>query len=373
MIKKILCFFCALCLVVPYCRTRALSVSAQAYVLYCPSTSEVVASGNATKRMSMASTTKIMTGLLLCESGDLDKTVAIKKEMVMVEGTSAGLRAGDVISRKDLLYGLMLESGNDAANVIAYEIGGNKENFAKLMNQKAAQIGMKNTNFITPSGLDDEAHYTTAYDMALLAAYAMQNEDFKQAVGSKNYTAVYNDGNSTVTYYNHNRLLRSLDGCEGIKTGFTKKSGRCLVTSCMRDGLRLIAVTLNAPDDWNDHKQLYTYGFDCYQKTELTYTLQSTISVAGGEKQELAITADAVEVYLNQGNTKNISYQIFLPSFVFAPVKKGDVLGQIVFKYGDQIVATAAIQSTEDCASVKMIEKNYWDLLLEKLLLLLSL
>lgn len=321
----------------------------------------------------MASTTKIMTGLLLCESGDLDKTVAIKKEMVMVEGTSAGLRAGDVISRKDLLYGLMLESGNDAANVIAYEIGGNKENFAKLMNQKAAQIGMKNTNFITPSGLDDEAHYTTAYDMALLAAYAMQNEDFKQAVGSKNYTAVYNDGNSTVTYYNHNRLLRSLDGCEGIKTGFTKKSGRCLVTSCMRDGLRLIAVTLNAPDDWNDHKQLYTYGFDCYQKTELTYTLQSTISVAGGEKQELAITADAVEVYLNQGNTQNISYQIFLPSFVFAPVKKGDVLGQIVFKYGDQIVATAAIQSTEDCASVKMIEKNYWDLLLEKLLLLLSL
>ena len=245
-------------------RLNAVAYSASAYILYDPDTGSVLTSCNAYERRSMASTTKIMTALLLCEDGRLNRLVKVNAKSVCVEGTSIGLKGGDIIPRENLLYGLLLESGNDAANVIAAEIAGDSKKFAEKMNEKAAQIGMKRTHFVTPSGLDDKEHYTCCYDMALLAAYAMNNADFRKACSTLSYRSVYNNESTVRTYTNHNRLLRELDGCIGIKTGFTKKSGRCLVTACEREGKRLIAVTLCAPDDWNDHKALYNYGFAQY-------------------------------------------------------------------------------------------------------------
>ena len=199
----------------------ALDVSAKAAVVICGDTGEVLFSKSHNERLPMASTTKIMTGLLLCEYGNLDREITVTAEMVRVEGSSMGLLVGDKVTLHDLLYGLMLASGNDAANTIAIVVAGSIGDFAELMNRKAKEIGLKDTNFVTPSGLDDENHYTSAYDLAMLTKYAMQNEDFAKAVGSK--SAVLNYGNPPYrrTLINHNKLLKSVDGCVGVKTGFT--------------------------------------------------------------------------------------------------------------------------------------------------------
>ncbi|MFX3624728.1 MAG: D-alanyl-D-alanine carboxypeptidase family protein [Ectobacillus sp.] len=215
----------------------------------------------------IASITKIMTAILAIESGRMSEKVTISNTAVRVEGSAIYLKPGDKVKLEDLVYGLMLRSGNDAAQAIAEHVGGSVEGFVYAMNQKAEEIGMKNTHFSNPSGLDgDGNHYSSAYDMALLTRYAMQNETFQKIFGTKSYRSEVWD----YPWKNKHKLLTSrYEYTTGGKTGFTKKAGRTLVTTASKDGLDLIAVTLNAPSDWNDHVYLFTQGFKQYKPTKI--------------------------------------------------------------------------------------------------------
>ena len=237
-----------------------ISLSARSAALYDPSSKTFLYTKNADERLPMASTTKIMTALVAIENASLDQSVAVSDEAIGTEGSSLYLKRGEILSMGDLLRGLMLRSANDAAAAIAYEISGSIEAFAEKMNEKAAIIGAESTHFTNPHGLDDTAHYTTAKDLAIIAAEALGNETFLSIVSTSKYIIKNTDGEARLLT-NHNKLLSLYDGAIGVKTGFTKKSGRCLVGAAERDGTRLISVTINAPDDWNDHQALLDYGF----------------------------------------------------------------------------------------------------------------
>ncbi len=335
----------------------ALEVSAKAAVVICGDTGEVLFSKNCDKRLPMASTTKIMTGLLLCEHGNLNREITITAEMVQVEGSSMGLLVGDKVTLRDLLYGLMLASGNDAANTIAIVMAGSTKDFAVLMNNKAKEIGLKNTNFVTPSGLDDENHYTTAYDLALLTKYAMQNNDFAAAVGCK--SAVLNYGNPPYrrTLTNHNKLLKMVNGCVGVKTGFTKKSGRCLVSAVKSGGKYVIAVTLNAPNDWQDHKNMLQYGLSKIIQTEITpKKSEYEIPVISGTTESL--TVKIKPFLLNSSESEGFSCQVYLPPYIFAPVNKGEVIGKAVYMQNGKVLLEQQIKAENDIKLYKYEDKN---------------
>lgn len=242
-----------------------LDLSAQAAILMDAESGRVLYEKNAHQPMRIASITKIMTAIVAIEQGRLDDVVKTPDHAVGVEGSSIYLKPGEKMTLEDLLYGLMLRSGNDAAVTIAEHIGGSVEGFVFLMNQKAAELGMSQTVFSNPHGLDThEEHYSTAYDMALLGAYAMKNETFAQIASTRKKTAPLEGESWDRVWYNKNRLLTMYPYADGIKTGYTKRAKRTLVSSAVKNGQRLIAVTLNAPDDWNDHMRLFEYGFNQY-------------------------------------------------------------------------------------------------------------
>ena len=345
--KSILLIILSLLFILPINNYKALAYSASAYCLYDPVLKKVLTSSNMNEKKAMASTTKIMTAFIACEICDLEKEVEIKPEMIAVEGSSIGLQVGDKISIRCLLYGLMLESGNDAALSLAVSISGSAKNFAVLMNQKAKNLGLKNTNFVTPNGLDDKNHYSCAYDMAKLSGFAMQNELFRKIVATKTYLAVYNNGETKITYYNHNKLLSLLDGADGIKTGFTKKAGRCLVSSCNRNGVRLIAVTLKAYDDWNDHKVLYRYGFKQYQEIDLP-EYNKFISLLGGKKDRVQVESENKKIYFYKGLSSYIKKKVYLPNFIYAPTNINKPIGYVEYYYNNFLIAKCNIFAKEN-------------------------
>jgi len=329
-LKKFVAMFLVLTLFSFCFKTNAVSVSAKAAIVITGDSGEIIYQKNANEKLPMASTTKIMTGLLLCEHGNFEREITVTAEMLKVEGSSMGLLAGDKVTLHDLLYGLMLASGNDAANVIAWVLGGSVSGFVDMMNQKAKELQLSNTHFATPSGLDDVEHYTTAYDLAKLACFAMKNEEFAKVVSSQK--AVLNYGNPPYrrSLSNHNKMLKMYDGAVGIKTGFTKKSGRCLVTAAKRDGKYVIAVTLNAPNDWEDHKKLLDFGLSSIEKTKITPLVNNyNIPIINGQKSSLRVEIEPFEI--NSLQTENIDYQIELPKFLYAPVKKGEVVGKVLY------------------------------------------
>ena len=235
------------------------AVSAQRAIVLDAATGRVLYERNADEQSLIASTTKIMTALIVCQQCNVLDRVKIPKEAVGVEGSSMYLREGEVLTVQELLYGLMLRSGNDAAAALAIWCGGTIEGFAQRMNDKARELGLEGTHFVNPHGLDAPDHYSTARDLAVLTAYAMTDPIFARTVGAKTVTV----GERVLT--NHNKLLWQLPGCEGVKTGYTRAAGRILVSSASRKGRRLVCVTINAPDDWNDHKALLERGFEGYE------------------------------------------------------------------------------------------------------------
>jgi D-alanyl-D-alanine carboxypeptidase len=247
------------------------SVSAQSAILIEQHTGRVLFSKDAHQKLRIASITKIMTAVLAIESGKMENMAAVSSNAVDTEGSSLYLIPDEKIKLKDLVYGLMLRSGNDAAVAIAEYVGGSLDGFVYLMNQKAEEIGMKNTEFANPHGLDDhENHYSTAYDMALLMKYAMSNEQFQEISGTKLYRSPHPEEKWDRVWKNKNKLLTSLyPHCTGGKTGYTKRAKRTLVTTATKDGLDLIAVTLNAPGDWNDHIWMYDRGFEQFEPTKV--------------------------------------------------------------------------------------------------------
>lgn len=342
--KRLFCLILTFLIVIPVFKASAVGTSAKAAVLINGDTGEIIYSHNPDKRLPMASTTKIMTALLLCENGELSREITVTPEMLRVEGSSMGLLGGDKVTLHDLLYGMMLASGNDAANVTAYILGGTVDGFVKMMNDKAAELGLKNTHFDTPSGLDGESHYTTAYDLSLLARYALQNEDFSKAAASKSATLCYGNPPYKRTLTNHNRLLKTFSGAVGVKTGFTKKSGRCLVTAAKRDGKFVIAVTLNDPNDWQDHTALLQYGLNQVKLTEIKPERQSvSIPVIGGTQQSITISIPSAT--FSSLENEQITSQINLPEFVYAPVSKGEKIGSVVYSKGDTVVKQTELLS----------------------------
>lgn len=329
------------------------SISAKSAVVVDSESGEVLFQKNQSEKLSMASTTKIMTCILAVESGRLDETVDITAQMCGTEGTSIGLKSGSKITLRNLLYGLMLESGNDAADAVSIFIGQSKEHFAEMMNEKAKQIGMKNTNFVTPSGLDNEKHYTTAYDMAILGSYAVKNPEFLEICSSKSKRIDYVSPDITVTFSNHNRLLRSYDGALGIKTGFTKKSGRCLVSCAERNGIRLVAVTLKAPDDWNDHRKMLDFGFDCYRTESVYLRFPKEISVQGSDKTNVRIVPLSYPVTVTYRENAELTQSVSLPSFVYANIRKGDALGCVRLFSNGRCLREIPLISDENANSVE--------------------
>lgn len=342
-------------------------VSAKAAVVLCADNGKVLYSKNEKEQLSMASTTKIMTALLTLEAAEADnKEITVTQQMVAVEGTSMGLQVGDVVTLDTLAKGMLLCSGNDAANAAALSLADSQEAFARMMNEKAAQIGMKGTNFVTPSGLDDENHYTTAYDMALLGAYAMEMQAFADIASQKSITVEFIKPAQRRTLSNHNKLLRLYDGCIGVKTGFTKKSGRCLVSCAERNGVRLIAVTLNAPDDWNDHQNLLDYGFSQLQSVAFDESGASlSVPVVGGTLNGIPLNpAGPVSATVGEQDASRIQRIVETPAFVYAPVEQGQLIGKIRYLLDGEEVASVNLTAGQSVPALEQ-EKNplqrFWD------------
>ncbi len=332
--RKIYIFFIAAVILCSMCiSASALNTSAQSAVVIDGDGGIVVYEKDAHTRRGMASTTKIMTALVAIENYPLDKEIKIADEAVGIEGSSIYLAHGEVLTMKNLLYALLLQSANDAATAIAIEVAGSVDEFANLMNKKAQQIGLKDTHFTNPHGLYDENHYTTAYELALITKYALQNETFRQIVSTVKTVIPLNNGDGSRVLVNHNKLLRIYDDAIGVKTGFTKMTGRCLVSAAERDGTTIIAVTLNAPDDWNDHRAMLDLGFENIETFNLASPeeMNFKISVVGGETDYVTVTNPGGLKYTCEKNNANITSEIIMDRFLFAPIKEGECLGQVIF------------------------------------------
>lgn len=301
---------------------RAGAISAECAILIDGETGRVLYEKQAEEKSLIASTTKIMTALVICEQTNVLDRVKIPKEAVGIEGSSMYLREGEVLTVQELLYGLMLQSGNDAAVALAIYCGGTVEGFTELMNDKAHRLGMTQSHFANPNGLDSPGNYSTARDMALLTAYAMQNPIFAQTVSTKTITI----GERCLR--NHNKLLWQLEGANGVKTGYTKAAGRILISSVTRMGRQLIAVTFNDPNDWQDHKDLIEDGFSRFTVQKLIHQGQTLgqLELAGGQEASVdLIAAEDFSYSLAQGERVTIS----LPEagFAYAPVAEGQEAG----------------------------------------------
>lgn len=357
--KKIFSVICIFVLLFNICIFQSfaesqLDISAKSAVVICAETCEVVYSKNMNECLSMASTTKIMTAILALEHGADDEYVTVTKDAISVEGTSMGLKDGDNVSLKTLVKGMLLESGNDAANAVANIVGGDIPSFVKMMNEKAKEIGMYSTSFETPSGLDGEKHYSTAFDMALLGAYAIKNPEFNSICSSESQVVYYGSPPYRRVLTNHNKLLKMYEGVFGIKTGFTKKSGRCLVSAVNKDGKSLVAVTLNAPDDWNDHIKMYDYAFEKVSSVNLaTETQNIKLKIVGGTKNEIAVKTIEVPTVTTAINDLRYSTKIFIKQFEYAPVEKGEIVGKIVYFSDNVKLAETYLVADESVSCIK--------------------
>lgn len=334
---------------------KAEAVSAQRAIVMDAQTGRVMYEKRSDERALIASTTKIMTALVICEQCNVLDRVRIPEEAVGIEGSSMYLQKGEILTVQELLYGLMLHSGNDAAVALAIYCAGTVEGFAQLMNDKAHRLGLTGTHFENPNGLDSPNHYSTARDMATLAAYAMENPIFSKIVSTKSVKI----GDRYLT--NHNKLLWRLEGADGVKTGFTKAAGRILVSSAMRSGRRLVAVTMNAPDDWNDHTSLLNNGFLRYQQKQIVFQgdVLGTVEVAGGEAGAVELVASEDFIY-PLADDENVTVVIPLPGFVYAPVVNGQDAGVAYICVGDDMVGKVSVKYGNTVEQLQEKEKNFW-------------
>lgn len=279
-------------------------ITAKGCVLTDAATGQIIYGKNENEKLPMASTTKIMTVLLCLESGELDKEFVVDSVAIKTEGSSMGLREGDIVTKRFLCYGMLLPSGNDAANAAAVACGGSIENFALMMNEKAAELGLEKTFFVTPSGLEGIGHGSSAYDMAVLASAALKNKDFAEMCSCEKKTLKFGNPPYERTLYNTNKLLAMYDGVNGVKTGFTDEAGRCLVSSCEKNGVTLICVTLNDKNDWNEHMSLYDYGFSAIQKDKLTAEKVTVCDAESGKNFDISPENSITYGKLENSNAK---------------------------------------------------------------------
>ena len=338
--------------------TNAVSAK-RAYVLDAVS-GRVLYERNPHERSLIASTTKIMTALIVCEQCNVLDRMRIPKEAVGIEGSSMYLQEGEVLTLQELLYGLMLQSGNDAAVALAIYCGGTVEGFAELMNDKARNLGLRNTHFENPNGLDSPGHYSTARDLAVLAAYAMENPIFRKTVSTKSLML----GQRSLT--NHNKLLWRVDGADGVKTGYTRAAGRILVSSATRNDRRLIAVTIDAPDDWNDHASMLEEGFSRYSVQRIVTKGQyvDTVEVAGGEKKRVQVLA-AEDFSYALAPEEHPQLMLPGPGFVYAPAVEGADAGVAYVLIEGKAVGKVPVIFGQTIEQIPEEEKSFWQKLLD--------
>ena len=307
----------------------------------------------------MASTTKIMTAIVALEHAKPDDIFTVSSNAAGVEGTSMGLRAEEKISLDALLYGLMLASGNDAAVAIAENVGGSVSGFAQMMNEKVKELGLSDTSFQNPNGLTADGHYTTAYDLAQITRYALGNESFRKIVSTQDITVTRAGGEWKQSLHNHNRLLSELDGCSGVKTGYTKAAGRCLVSAVDRDGKRFICVTLRDPDDWNDHRKLMDAASGEYQRVSLAEKgdLVQTIPFTDDGESIGAITGSAFSFLLTPAEAERVTTEVqIIP--LDKTVEKGDEIGTLTYYCGSDLLGSIPLHADR---SIQVRTPTVWE------------
>lgn len=324
-------------LVVPaYAGKNGVDVSAVSAAMCEAETGRILFAHNKDAVLPMASTTKIMTALIAIEYGDMDKPTVITEEAVGVEGSSVYLAKGEVFTQKELLYALLLESGNDAAVSLAIAVAGNVGRFVDLMNKKAAELGLKNTCFKNPHGLSEEGHHTTSDELARLTAYALKLPLFEETVSTVS-AVLEGEGHEKRYLVNHNKLLRSYKGLIGVKTGYTLAAGRCLVTAARRNGMTLVAVTLNDRNDWADHEAMLDYGFSAFRMERVAAVGEcAAVPVVGGSVPSvLAVCRE--DVYLCT-TTDSVITRLYSVEAVNAPIKEGQIIGMLKIYENDTLV-----------------------------------
>lgn len=340
-IKTIICILILTAMLPINAFAEPKDISAKSAILYCADTGDTLYEKNADKRMLIASVTKIMTAIVIIENCDLNETIKPKPEWCAIEGSSMYLDYNKTYTVRELLTGMLLVSGNDAATALACHLSGDERSFSARMNEKAKQLGLKNTSFRNPHGLDDPEHYSTAHDLAVLASYCMENEQFKQIVSS--YSAKIKDR----TYYNHNKLLVTYDGCIGLKTGYTIAAGRTLVSCAERNGMRLICVTLSAADDWNDHKKMLDYGFDNYIMNTYgpdSFKLELPVSSAA-EDTASAVPENTLRLLTKKEDKVDVKLEA--PRILFAGGIKGEKVGKLTIFVNGELAAEQNLVYTE--------------------------
>ena len=322
------------------------AIPAQAAYLIEANSGRVIAAKNADAHLPMASTTKIMTALLAIESGRMAETVTVAKEAEGTEGSSMYLKAGERLPLSELVYGLMLRSGNDAAIAIACFLDGGVDAFAERMNARAAALGLNDTHFTNPNGLHDAAHYTSAHDLALLAAAALENPVFAEIVRTKYHETT---GDTLRTLKNKNRLLWEYEGGIGVKTGYTKAAGKCLVFAAERGGMRLVGAVLNCPSMWDTAKSMLDDGFSRYRSTLFVDpNAVFWIPVQNGTKKALSAAPVSGILYVTEiGADETFRVEVSLPDSVRAPVSAGDAIGTATLFRNGEPVCTVPIVAAE--------------------------
>jgi len=350
MVKRFLTLLLAVCLCLPIVHAAEVRVTANAAIVMEAGTGRVLFEQNAHARLPFASTTKIMTALLSLEQPGVDVEFEVDANAIKVEGSSMGLVEGDRVTLRTLAAGMLLPSGNDAANAAAVRIAGSLPQFAHEMNDRAREIGMTNTSFETPSGLDGEHHYSTAYDLALLAREALRNPDFMDICSQYRMRVSFGNPPYERWLVNHNRLLNYYEHTTGMKTGFTRRAGRCLVTTAQKDGVTLIVVTLNSPDDWNTHENLYERFFPYFQSADIAAEVgRLYIPVTGGAQENLPLMIkNSFTVALPVDGDYNMSYKLSSPRFLYAPIEAGHLVGHIDITLDDQHIATLDLVAAKD-------------------------
>ncbi len=320
---------------------------------------------NKDERLAMASTTKIMTALVTCKNvKDFDEVVAINDNAVGIEGTSMYLKKGEKLTVKELLYGLMLPSGNDAAMALAYYVGGSEERFVEMMNEQAKELNLQNTHFANPHGLDADGHYTSAYDLAIITAEALKNDTFKEIVSTKNIRVTGSKENEPRFLSNKNKLLKTLDGCTGVKTGFTDNAGRCFVCSCTRDGMTLISVVLNCGPMFEESAKLLNACFEKYKMREILepYAQGENIKVSNGESDFVqTVTKHGFSYPLTDEEFNNIKIVRNQPEILDAPVVKEQKIGEIEIYLDKNLLFKENIYTIENVKSTKYLDK-IWEI-----------
>jgi len=345
----------SLCVLPQAVRASVPDCSAGASILVCADTGAVLCEHNADEPMLIASTTKIMTALVVLENAAPEDPVVISRESTLVEGSSMYLREGETYTVEQLLYGLMLCSGNDAADALARHVAGDISAFSDLMNAKARELGMISSSFQNPHGLDAEGHYSTARDLATLMCAAMALPEFVKIVSTRSYSL------NGLTYVNHNKLLWQYEGMLGGKTGYTMAAGRILVTCARREGLTLVCVTIADPDDWNDHIALLDWGFEtwCCEKIS-PRDQQLRLHVISGESGFVPLT-ETEDFYVFHARDAAVELKYELPRFVYAPVTEGAEAGALLVYVDGELTARCALAYAAGVAQAQGVRLSAWE------------